>query len=1535
MAALSCASSNEDDYRSVLQATVHDRLRDGLDAHAHRRKRANKHLDLPYPTEEQDLELTKIATRWSKDVGLAPDRLSDIDPRLDPGSDAFNFHFWASTFIQLVKEDVLHRTTVGFSFKSLTVSGSGASLELQKTVASPWIALSRLPVLLFKKRKLPPKVILNDLNGAVGTGEMLLVLGRPGSGCTTFLKSVTGQLHGLMLTANSEVAYDGVPQATFIRNFKGRAVYSAENDEHFPNLTVGQTLRFAAATQTPQSRIKGVDRDAYATHMVEVMMRIFGLTHTRDTMVGNDTIRGVSGGERKRVSIAEMALTRSSVAAWDNATRGLDSATALEFIRSLRTMADVAGVTQAAAIYQASQNVYDLFDKVLVLYEGRQIYFGPVELARAYFEKMGWSCPPRQTTPDFLTSVTNASERQPRGDFVGKVPTTAIEFEAYWRSSEEYQTCITELSQNQENHRETDRLRALQAAHHQMQAHHTRDKSPYLISVFMQLKICIRRSFQLFWNSRTSTVTLIIGRTILAFIIGSIYYGPSGTTASLQSRGSVIFLATLTNALLAVTEIGSLFSKRAIVTKQQTYAFYHPFADAFAAYIVDIPVKFCISTMFNLVFYFMTGLRPEASSFFIFLLFNFFCTLLMSAIFRTIGAACKLLPQAYAIAGIGILVQVMYTGYTLQTRYMRPWFRWISYINPVAYIFEALLVNEVHGRQYPCAETSLIPPYAGDTNFACAFIGAQPDSRSVSGDDWVASGFGYSYSHLWRNFGIAIAYLVVFLVLYLVATEFRSTATEQPQRLIFRNRKAARAHLRPHADSGLADPEGQMDELGPIPFEPGEKLSKVTTITTAEADTYIRATPTITNELSHNGTLTWRDVTLDISIKGTPRRLLDHITGWVTPGTLTCLMGVSGAGKTTLLDTLAQRHNASGKLSGSVMVNGTGLKPSFQRKTGYVQQQDLHLPTTTVREALRFSAILRQPSSVPAQEKFEYVEKVIEMLNMEAFSEAIVGQPGVGLNVEQRKLLTIGVELAAKPAILFLDEPTSGLDSQSAWTIVSLLRKLANNGQAILATIHQPSATLFQQFDSILLLAKAGRTAYFGPLGPDCRALTGYFEAAGAPSCDAEENPAEYVLGVVGEGSHDWPGLWKTSEACAAVRSRVEATTQAENKTNKTADADNDQEYAAAMPIQLRYVLVRLFQNYWRTPGYIYAKFQASIMAALFIGFTFFLPNSSETAMQNTVFSIFMLNATFSTVANQIMSRFIPQRSLFELREAPSKMYSWFSFVLANIVVEIPYQTFLSVIVWACWYFPIFGYHQSSHTQGLMYTFVLQFLLFASTYAQMIIFTMPSTETAAALSTLLFTITLQFNGVLQTPTALPGFWIFMWRVSPFTYLIGGWAGTGLKDRPVICADNELAIFDPPSGQTCGRYLQRYIDGGAPGALYNPNATESCEYCPIRNANQFLAGSSISPSDQYRNLGIMFAYIGFNMLAAIFLYYIFRVRRVSLLAGRKPEGAKKAKNEKPKQEDDAEDNMPRWSRIGFYYHLTLSILRNIVKSNYAV
>lgn len=149
-----------------------------------------------------------------------------------------------------------------------------------------------------------------------------------------------------------------------------------------------------------------------------------------------------------------------------------------------------------------------------------------------------------------------------------------------------------------------------------------------------------------------------------------------------------------------------------------------------------------------------------------------------------------------------------------------------------------------------------------------------------------------------------------------------------------------------------------------------------------------------------------------------------------------------------LLNALSERTTI-GVVTGDRFVNGQALPADFQAQTGYCQQTDTHEPTSSVREAILFSATLRQPQDVPLAEKQAHAEKCLLMCGLQRFADAIVGT----LGVEHRKRLTIAVELAAKPKLLlFLDEPTSGLDSQSAWAIVSFLRTLADNGQAILCT---------------------------------------------------------------------------------------------------------------------------------------------------------------------------------------------------------------------------------------------------------------------------------------------------------------------------------------------------------------------------------------------------------------------------------------------------------------------------------------------------
>ncbi|KAL3427948.1 ABC-2 type transporter [Phlyctema vagabunda] len=1413
------------------------------------------------------------------------------DAVLDPDSPQFDVYKWSRMVLRQLDENQVVLRRAGIVFKNLKVCGSGSAINLQQNIGSLFMAPLRFREFMGRG---PEKTILNDFDGVLKSGEMLIVLGRPGSGCSTFLKTLMGQLKGLDLKEQSEVHYNGkyfrtmyaiphtnyiigIDQKTMLKRFRGELVYNQEVDKHFPHLTVGQTLEFAARTRTPQQRL-GRDRETWAKQMAQIVMAVFGLSHTYNTKVGNDFVRGVSGGERKRVSIAEMALAGSPIQAWDNATRGLDAATALEFTKSLRMTANLMGTVQLVAIYQASQAIYDEFDKAIVLYEGRQIYYGPCELAKQYFVDMGWECPARQTTGDFLTSVTNPVERKERKGYENRVPRTPDEFEKYWKASSIYKELIEEIKVHEEEFPMGGKtLEQFTESRKGMQANHVRPESPYTVSIPMQVKYCTQRAYQRLWNDKTSTITTIVGQIAMALIIGSIFYGTPQTTSSFFQKGGVLFFAVLLNALIAISEINNLYSQRPIVEKQASYAFYHPFTEALAGIVADIPVKFMIATCFNIILYFLAGLRREPAQFFIFFLFNFVAILTMSQIYRSIAASTKTVSQALAIAGVVTLAIVIYTGFVIPRPLMHPWFKWISWINPVAYAFEALFVNELHGQEYLC---SSLAPSGGNyvqvgNTFTCAVAGAVVGRTTVSGDDYLDAAFQYSYSHIWRNLGFMFAFMIFFLSVYLLATEFNSATDSSAEVLVFR-----RGHV--PSDLLAADKAARND---------GEAAPATTggVIDEKDGNQDAQQTEQVQALAPQTDVFTWKDVCYDIKIKGEPRRLLDNVSGWVKPGTLTALMGVSGAGKTTLLDVLAQRVSM-GVITGDMLVSGKPLSPSFQRNSGYCQQQDLHLETTTVREALRFSAMLRQPKTTTKKEKYDFVEDVIKMLNMQDFAEAVVGIPGEGLNVEQRKLLTIGVELAAKPGLLlFLDEPTSGLDSQSSWAIIAFLRKLADSGQAVLATIHQPSAILFQEFDRLLFLAKGGRTVYFGDIGHNSETLLNYFQSHGADKCGDDENPAEYMLTMVGAGAsgkatQDWHEVWKNSQEAKDVQTELAHIKEVMAPQSSNESADSHSEFAMPFTSQLYETTYRVFQQYWRTPSYVMSKMLLGVASALFIGFSFFHAEASQQGLQNVIFSIFMITTIFTSLVQQIMPRFILQRDLYEVRERPSKAYSWKAFLIANIVVEIPYQILLGIMVFASYYYPIYtrGGIQSSERQGLILLYLMQFFVFASTFAHMLIAALPDAETAGNIATLMFSMTLTFNGVFQPPNALPGFWIFMYRVSPLTYLVSGISSTGLSGREVICSDTELAIMQPPSGETCGNYLTSFANASG-GRVYNPLATADCQYCTTTVADQFLNSVAIKYSTRWRDYGIGFAFIFFNIFAAVVLYYLIRVRKESIFA----------------------------------------------------
>ena len=322
--------------------------------------------------------------------------------------------------------------------------------------------------------------------------------------------------------------------------------------------------------------------------------------------------------------------------------------------------------------------------------------------------------------------------------------------------------------------------------------------------------------------------------------------------------------------------------------------------------------------------------------------------------------------------------------------------------------------------------------------------------------------------------------------------------------------------------------------------------------------------------------------------------------------------------------------------------------------------------------------------------------------------------------------------------------------------------------------------------------------------------------------------------------------------------------------------------------------------RYWRTPSYIYSKAALCLFSALFIGFVFFKAPLTQQGLQNQMFAIFMLFTIFGQLVQQIMPHFVTQRALYEVRERPSKTYSWKAFMFANIFVELPWNSLMAVIIFLCFYYPIGLYANAEPTNAVhlrgaqFFLFVWQFLLFTSSFTNMMIAGIADAESGGNIANLLFSLSLIFCGVLQTPQALPGFWIFMYRVSPFTYLVEGMLSTGIANTNVRCADNEFVSFAPPAGQTCQEYLGPLLASPQSSAYLSDasqQSTTQCDFCTYDDTNFFLSQVSISYSNAWRDFGILWVYIIFNIFAAVGIYWLARV----------PKNAGKKKQEKAAKE----------------------------------
>ncbi|KAI0165993.1 P-loop containing nucleoside triphosphate hydrolase protein [Xylariaceae sp. FL1272] len=1297
---------------------------------------------------------------------------------------------------------------VGVSYRNLTVKGIGSTASYVKTIPDAILGtfgpdlfslLANLfPSLSFSKP--PMRTLIRDFTGCVRDGEMMLVLGRPGSGCSTFLKAISNNRESFA-AVEGNVAYGGISAK------KQKDVYRGEAN-------VWQTITFALRNKTKKSSRKDVPI------ITAALLKMFGISHTKYTLVGDDFVRGVSGGERKRVSIAETLASKSSVMAWDNSTRGLDASTALDYAKSLRIMTDITNRTTLVTLYQAGEEIYE--DKVLVIDEGREIFSGPANEAKQYFIDLGYECPDRQTTADFLTAVTDPTERRFRPGFKDIAPRSPEELETAFRNSPNYQRLLTSVEEYEEYWQQTEFKDAKQfeGAVQESKSGNVSKKSPYTVSFTQQVLTCTRRELWLLFGDTTTLWTKV-------FIVGSIYYNQSFSTQGAFTRGGAVFFSVVFLGWLQLTELIKAVSGRAVSARQKDYAFYSPSAVTLARVITDLPVIFAQVVVFGIIMYFLTNLDRDASKTFIYLLFVFVTTMNMTALYRMFASMSPEIDTA------------IYTGYVIPKTQLLGnyiWFGWLYWINPLAYSFEAVVSNEFAGRTMECGPEQLVPRGLNvqeGFRCGCSLAGAQIGSTQVSGGDYLSTQFGYSRSHLWRNFGVLIAFTVLYIVITIIATELFSFAPSDGGALIFKKSRQAKIQTRKAGD------EENLDTC------PGSSTSPPRNSTTLREDEALQ-------QLSNSDSIfTWRDVEYTVPYLGGQRKLLNKVNGYAKPGVLVALIGASGAGKTTLLNTLAQRQRV-GVISGEMFVDGQPLGPDFQRNTGFCLQGDLHDGTQTIREAIEFSALLRQDASIPRVEKLAYVDKIIDLLDLNDIQDAIISS----LGVEVRKRLTIGVELAAKPSLLlFLDEPTSGLDSQSAFSIVTFLKKLARAGQAIVCTIHQPSSVLIQQFDMILALNPGGNTFYFGPVGENGKDVVEYFRDRGA-HCPPAKNVAEFILETAArphkreDGTKvDWNEEWKNSKQAQGVIEEIDGLKRvrsAASRPNDSAQKSGHKEYAASTWTQITELTKRMFRQ--------------------------------VQDMQNRMFTCFLIVTIPPTIVNAVLPKFFSNMALWQAREYPSRIYGWVAFCTANIIAEIPFAIFSGSLYWALWYWPT-GLPTQSSVSGYAYLMTVLMYVFMSSWGQWICAFAPSFTVISNILPFFFVMFGLFNGVVQPYSLLPAFWRYwLYYLNPATYWIGGMLAATLDGSPVQCEISETARFNPPPGQTCNDYAGEFASTA--GFLLNPNASADCQYCPYRNGNEYLATLNIEAGQKWRNFGIFLAFCISNWFLVYFFIYTVRIRNWS-------------------------------------------------------
>ncbi|WJZ98041.1 hypothetical protein VitviT2T_016598 [Vitis vinifera] len=1249
--------------------------------------------------------------------------------------------------------------------------------------------LNFLHILPSKKRKIS---VLHNTSGIIKPGRMTLLLGPPSSGKTTLLLALSGKLDS-ELKFSGKVTYNGYEMHEFVP--QRTSAYISQEDVHISELTVRETLTFAARCQgvgtnydalmellrrekeanvKPDSDIDMYMKAAVLTgHKEDIVtnyiLKILGLEVCADTIVGDVMRRGISGGQKKRVTIGEMLVGPSMAFFMDNISTGLDSSTTFQIINSIKQSIHILNKTTLISLLQPAPETYDLFDDIILISEGQIVYQGPCEYVLEFFESMGFRCPERKGIADYLQEVTSRKDQK-----------------QYWANEAKPYSYVS-INEFTEAFKAFHVGRAIQCElatpFNRARSHPAAlTKSKYGTSKKELLKACLSREFILMKRNSSLYAFKLLQFVFTAIIVATIFTRSNMHHKELKDGtiylGALYFGLTVT-LFSGFFELSMTIGKLPVFYKQRDLLFYPSWAYSLPTPMLGTILSILEVTLWIAITYYAIGFDPDLkrmSKQYLILAMN---GQMSYGFFRCIAALSRNFVIANTSAHVALIWLLIFSGFVLARENITKWLSWGYWTSPLMYVQNALSVNEFLGEKWKVSTGSTAPSLG---------ISVLKSRCLFTNPDWYWIGFGALICFIFLFHGIynlALAYLNEYGKSRAVFLSEEALKEKHINRTGEENRTSEYgAHSNGNKASRKAGDVGKYQEKGMLlPFRP---------LTIAFEN--IRYSVDMPQAMKAQGVEVNRLV------------LLKGLNGTFRPGVLTALMGVSGAGKTTLLDMLSGRKNI-GYIEGNITVSGYPKKQeTFARVSGYCEQNDIHSPLVTVYESLLYSAWLRLPAEINPETREIFIQEVMELIELTPLGEALVGYPNVnGLSVEQRKRLTIAVELVANPSIIFMDEPTSGLDARAASIVMRAVRKIVDTGRTVVCTIHQPSIDIFESFDELFLLKRGGEEIYVGPLGHQAGHMIKYFEEInGVDRIKDGYNPATWVLEVTTDAQEEFLGvkfaeIYKKSDLFQRNKALIkELSTPPPNSQ----DLNFSSQYPRSFLTQFKACLWRYYKSYWRNTAYNSLRFLASTMEAFMLGITFWgLGSNRRTGLDifNVLGSlhtaVMFLGTQNASIARPVV---IMDRAVF-YRERAAGFYSALPCAIAQIAIEIPY-TLTQAIIYGIIVYTMMGLELKAAKFLLYLLFQILSLLYFTYYGMMIIAVSPNQEIATLLSALFYTLWNIFSGFIIPRKRIPVWWRWYAWVCPVAWSLYGFAASQYGDVQTKMESSE----------TVAEYMRNYF-----------------------------------------------------------------------------------------------------------------------------